>query len=686
MNNSRSMTAAKRRRVLAVLRLVLLGALVALVDPFDRGLPPLIWVILAAHALTSLALWFQRDDPLSRRRPGSVLVLFDLAVCAGVLGLVRPDPTNAVLAFFLVVLLSALGRSVAATILVALAGAAVYLILALPRMDAPSAGLDLLRMGSLLLASALFATYVARTADEERRRRTTVEEELRRLRDRLQTVAGLIPEAIVFADPPDRILEMNPAAERLFGRRADDARGKPLSLLVAPAAHGALDGALRAALADPGQPPPAVELCARRPDGAEIPVELSLAAAPAGEVAVLAVVFRDVADRTREEAALRESNRRMEQDLHELRAAQERVVREERAQAIQGLARGLAHDLNNALSPIIGFAELLLLRPGTIEDKDRVRKYVETIYEAAQDAAGTVRRLRAFYRKRAPDETVAPVNLSRVVQDAITAAEPRRREAPGAIRFETSLEPSPLVEGNEPELREAVENVIANAVDAMPEGGTVSLRVRAEGHVAVLEVADAGCGMTEDVRRRCTEPFFTTKGPQRTGLGLAVVHGAVTRHGGQLEIKSAPGAGTTVALRFPLASRGAPAAPAPERPARLLRILVAEDDPRVREVVRAYLAGDGHAVEPAPDGEQAWERFQAGRFDVVIADRAMPGMAGAELARRVKERSPATSVILLTGLAEAGEFRGPPPTGIDLVIAKPTTLAELRAALARLVP
>ncbi|MSS73836.1 MAG: response regulator [Candidatus Latescibacteria bacterium] len=191
--------------------------------------------------------------------------------------------------------------------------------------------------------------------------------------------------------------------------------------------------------------------------------------------------------------------------------------------------------------------------------------------------------------------------------------------------------------------------------------------------------------MTEEVRQRCLEPFYTTKGEYGTGLGLAMVYGIVQRHEGTIEIQSALGQGTTLIVRLPALKRQKTEARARKAsaPARSLRVLVVDDEPRVLRVLSEYLTGDGHTVETASSGHKGIERFQAGPFDLVVTNRAMPGMSGDQLAGLVKKVAPDTAVILLTGFGEFMEAIGECPEGVDLVLSKPLTLNALRQAVAR---
>jgi CheY-like chemotaxis protein/anti-sigma regulatory factor (Ser/Thr protein kinase) len=252
------------------------------------------------------------------------------------------------------------------------------------------------------------------------------------------------------------------------------------------------------------------------------------------------------------------------------------------------------------------------------------------------------------------------------------------------ISVVTDLDPIGLVMGHEAQLREAFMNLVLNAIDAMPSGGTIVLRSRTEGNRVLVEVCDSGVGMTEDVRRQCLEPFFTTKGNRGSGLGLGMVYGIVHRHDGTLNISSAPGRGTTVTLGFPMARAGAmPVATASRKVLpQPMRILVVDDKPAARTLLKEMLAADGHDVETVSKGADGVTRLQASRFDLVITDRSMPAMSGDELARIVKESETPVPVIMITGFGVLMKSAGERPFGVDIVLPKPVTRLELREALA----
>jgi signal transduction histidine kinase len=375
--------------------------------------------------------------------------------------------------------------------------------------------------------------------------------------------------------------------------------------------------------------------------------------------------------------------------LEELRATQQQVVQKERLSALGAMVTGIAHDFNNSLALILGYGELLQQECRRIGTSSSMTDYAQTIISASLDAAETVNRMREFHRPLEADETRAPVLLGELIEQAITFTRPRWESQSRArgfpIEVQTEFAATSPISGHPAELREMLTNLIFNAVDAMPQGGTITLSTRedAAGGEVVLQVADTGTGMSEETRRRCLEPFFTTKGERGSGLGLAMVYGTVERHGGSLEIESSLGRGTRFIFRFPAAAAGV-AVPEqmPGEATRPLRILVVDDQPVLCEVIAESFARDWHTVVTACNGREALQKFEAEHFDIVVTDKAMPELNGDQLAAAVKARSPATGVIMLTGFTEAAELDGDSEF-IDAVLTKPATTAELREVIGK---
>ena len=394
----------------------------------------------------------------------------------------------------------------------------------------------------------------------------------------------------------------------------------------------------------------------------------------------------------RNNAAVLEINERLRGALLELEAAQTQIVQQERLRALGEMASGIAHDLNNALAPVVGFTELLLTVPGALEDTERAREQLLLVEAGAKDAVEVVRRLREFYRPRGDGEAFEAVDLRAIATQVIALTEPRWRNQAQAegrtVEIKTDLQLVPAISGSASELREALTNVLLNAVDALPAGGEITVSTRLlDGRVAI-EVHDSGVGMSEETRTRCLEPFFTTKGASGTGLGLAMVHGTVRRHSADIAIESAPGRGTTIRLSFAAIRDGRQEPCVEEAPARTrsLRVLVVEDEPVVRQVVGDLLRADGHTAEEVASGHEAVERLlvTSPPIDLIVSDRAMPGLGGDELAAIVQRVAPQVPVILLTGFGDVMLARGERPPGVAEVLSKPVRLEGLRAALHRL--
>ncbi len=376
----------------------------------------------------------------------------------------------------------------------------------------------------------------------------------------------------------------------------------------------------------------------------------------------------------------------LEQALKELHATQKQAIEQERLHAFSEMAGGVVHDFNNSLMILRGFTEMLL-GEGALDDRATTLESLGIMATAAEDATHIVGRLRHFYRPRHEDDVFLPVDLRALVEQAAELSKPKWREQALAggrtIDLQLELRRVPMTLCNASELREVIVNLIFNAVDAMPEGGTLTLAARPEGERVVVEVRDTGTGMSEEVRQRCLEPFYSTKGAAGTGLGLAMVFGIVRRHEGTLDIESAVGAGTTFRISLPVESGAAiTAAAAPRKLARSLRVLVAEDDANIRDMIAAYLEAVGHSVTTAGDGVEALAKLGEGCFDLLLTDLSMPRLSGAQLAAAVKKMTSEMPVIMLTGFDAMLLPGGEKPAGVDLLLSKPITADALGQAIA----
>ncbi|PZC47506.1 MAG: Signal transduction histidine kinase/CheY chemotaxis protein or a CheY-like REC (receiver) domain [Chloroflexi bacterium] len=494
-------------------------------------------------------------------------------------------------------------------------------------------------------------------------------------------------DSLVVVDDEGRIAYLNPAALALFGIGRSPMVGRPAADVLSPLLEQA------------------GELPLSRQEHAEVvlglngsPRDYDLRISPLrgsnnDEVTGQVLVLRDVSGQKEAERQVREANAklhhvndRLTETLQELEQTQQQVVRAERLRALGQMASGIAHDLNNALTPVIGFSELLMDAPDLAPE--RRNHYISLIFAGAQDTRAFVERLRRFYRNDPTTGQLVPVDLKDLVRDIVELTRPQwkgeARMQGKIVSVNVELSEDSVVMGDNAELRELLTNLVLNSVDAIEGVGAIWLRTRREGDQVVLEVQDEGIGMSEETREKCLEPFFTTK-ERGTGLGLAMVYGTVSRHEGTLRVDSEFGKGTTVSVGLPAAVEEVLDAAieldhaVPPRP---INILVVDDEPSILEVVKAFLSLDGSSVETASDGVEGWEKFQAGTFDAVISDKSMPRMLGDQLARKIKDASPSTPVILLTGYASLIPPDEAKASGIDLVVSKPVSPSDLRRALA----
>jgi len=391
----------------------------------------------------------------------------------------------------------------------------------------------------------------------------------------------------------------------------------------------------------------------------------------------------------------------LQKAYEDLRRTQSSVMQQERLRALGQMASGIAHDINNAISPLSVYTQSLLETERDLSP--RLRSFLETVRRVVNDIGATVARMREFYRERDSNQPHEAANANELVSEVVDFTRARWSDMPqqrGAVittRIEeaSNLPPLSCVKS---EIREALTNLVFNAVDAMPAGGVLTIRTSAieepnnsAAPRVQIEVEDTGAGMDEGTRRRCLEPFFTTKGERGTGLGLAMVYGAVQRHNAELEIDSAPGEGTCVRIIFP-PSAVMPASrneDAPRTPSRALRILLVDDDPFVLDSMRFVLDLDGHSVAAASGGQEGLDLFHramvdSSPFDVVITDLGMPYIDGNRVARDVKTASLKTPVILLSGWGRRMNQDEEVHPNIDCTLGKPADLVELRGALARL--
>ncbi|MBI3723514.1 response regulator, partial [bacterium] len=338
--------------------------------------------------------------------------------------------------------------------------------------------------------------------------------------------------------------------------------------------------------------------------------------------------------------------------------------RTEKLRVVGELAASVAHDLNNTLAAVLGRAEVIAESTGDPE----ARRNADVIAQAARDASLVVGRLTRISRKSHKRSDRFQVDLVKVVRDAVELTR-SRWSRDGNVQLELTDPGSPVsILGSATELGEVFTNLILNAVDALPGGGKIRCSIAATAREAVAHVEDDGHGMTDEVLSHAFEPFFTTKGERGTGLGLSICAAIVEGHGGRIDARSSPDRGTLVRVTLPLASESTP--PPGEAPRATLprRVLVVDDDARVRALLSDVLSAEGHSVRTAASGEEALALVRSGSepIDLLVTDVAMPGMSGLALAGELREHDPDVGIVLVSGWAAS---------------ATPEALARLRATL-----
>ncbi len=390
------------------------------------------------------------------------------------------------------------------------------------------------------------------------------------------------------------------------------------------------------------------------------------------------------------EDELRQSNERLAHTLERLENSERQLVQRERLSTLGKMASGVAHDLNNTLAPVVMYSRLLAESESGYTDEEK--RWLATIQQCSRDAVSTVDSLKQFYGRDASSSSLRPQEMSDLVRQVIDMTTPKWKHEPEqhgrTIKINTEFSAHAPVHVNPPEIRVVITNLIFNAVEAMPNGGTLSFRLYEEEDSVVLTVSDTGVGMSDEARLRCFEPFFTNK-PRGTGLGLSICHGIIERHSGTLAVESDK-VGTTFFVRLPMSNAARTDASSTrlqkidERGYR--RILLVEDDDLVRESTTSLLYTLGSEVVAVADGRSGVAAYlNQGPFDLVITDLGMAGMDGRAVARVIRQHNPDQTIAIMSGWWEPnarGQFSdGESP---DIVLHK-SDLSDQLIALVGLV-
>lgn len=388
----------------------------------------------------------------------------------------------------------------------------------------------------------------------------------------------------------------------------------------------------------------------------------------------------------------------LQEAYSDLKDTQNLVLQQERLRALAEMASGIAHDINNAISPAALYAESLLATEHDMTE--RGKKNLRIIQTAIDDVAKTVDRMGRFARAKDDPDHQQLTDVNQVCRDVMDLTRARWEDMAHKQGIQVHMKPElgpdlPMLMMSETELREILTNLIFNAIDALPKGGDITIRTHLQGYnnnqQIVIEVCDNGIGMSEEHRARCFEPFFTTKGERGTGLGLAMVYGIVQRAGGYMEIHSALNEGAQIQIYLPATARvthntTSTSLPTVSGKPAHLKILLVDDDAHVLSAMTEILGAHGHQIEFADGGNKAIELFnEAARieqpFDVMITDLGMPGMDGRELSQNIKTLSPNMPIIMLTGWGRQMSLSKEDMPHVNVILSKPPRASELQEAL-----
>ncbi len=502
--------------------------------------------------------------------------------------------------------------------------------------------------------------------------------------ERLRAAVESAPSGLLMTDAGGVVVLVNREIERLFGYSRAELLGRPVELLVPhrfrdshPAFRAGFAAAPSVRAMGAGR-----ELFGLRKDGSEVPLEIGLTPVITDEGLFVISSIVDISARRNAEA----EQARLEEQLRQA----------QKLEAVGRLAGGVAHDFNNVLTAILGYAELV--RDAT--DLRTARADLEEILRAAERGRDLVGRILRFSRRQ--ELELKPLDLARTVADAVRLL---RATLPAAVEIRMPEGAPPRrVLGDATSVQQIVVNLVTNAAHAMPQGGVVEVGLEdfyvrdsfardhpglREGRYAMLRVRDEGVGMDEATRARAFEPFFTTKpAGEGSGLGLATVHGIVSDHGGMIWLDSEPGRGTLVTCVLPaLEGIEAALASGPLAVARGKgeRVLLVDDEPQLVEVGSRRLERLGYQVLAASNPSAALEALRGAPWmvDLLVTDLSMPGMSGLELARAASSLRRGLPIVLTSGYLEEIASEDLRAAGVRVVLRKPMELAELAAALRR---
>ena len=473
-----------------------------------------------------------------------------------------------------------------------------------------------------------------------------------------------IPQGICLLDAEGKVTKINPSIERCYGGSASELVGRSPSVIFHdPKTFQGIFDSVAFSQVEELSDVPLVNA-----DGEVYSADLNLVRMKAnnGEAKGYLLVINDVTKK---------------------KAFADKMLQAEKLAALGTMAGGVAHDFNNLLMAILGNLQLLLPQ---VQEEEMLRR-LKNIEKAVHDGANTVRRLQKF-TERDIHRQLMPMtaDINDAIKDVVEMTRPRWKNAMEKhghiIQFELDLGPKCFSKIHVSDFREVLTNLVFNAVEAMPQGGTIAIKTKLSRDMVVIEVSDTGIGMSQEVAAKIFDPFYTTKGIGNSGLGLSVSWSLITRGGGEVQVKSKPGKGSVFTIRLPKAEspQRVSAATDPGKATAEHRLLVVDDDEDVLWIIQDMLRFKGYRVVAVTDGEEALKVIEKEEFDLVLTDLGMPRISGWDIAKKAKSKNPKLPVVLLTGWGTQYEEEDVSSEGVDIVLSKPLSWEKLTESIAKL--
>ena len=493
--------------------------------------------------------------------------------------------------------------------------------------------------------------------------RLSTEKDLQKLAGQFKAILNATGDALVGVNNLRRIILWNPAAEKLFGWLASEVMGREIEILFPAEFQESQTEKFRQFLEGEQENKghkTTFETSALRRDSITVPVEITLSSSIIEDKRNCYAVFHELSERKRTEKLL---------------------IQSEKMRSLGEMASGVAHDFNNCLAIILGNIKLL---KETLGEKGVVEK-LDAIEKAAEQGTASIGSLQGFSHgtENTPKQPEL-LALKPLIEEVRNLTRFRWKDIPQkegyTIDFTIEAEDTPSLLTSGSDFKEMLTNLIFNAVDAMPSGGHILLSVKQEEDKILLALQDNGKGLSKEETAQIFNPYFTTKGRGHAGLGLSIAKRFVERYGGSIMVESVKGAGTTFTVEFPLLTttdqEKLSRARKQAQPVKL-QILIIDDEPLVRSLLKQVLENAGHDVTEAGDGQEGVRCFRENNFDLVITDHGMPVMNGLDAAFRIKKLNPETPVLLITGWQTETDATFQKPSGIDEFITKPFDLEKL---------